>query len=693
MNVHAKSRALGIAALLCIGLGAAAPASAANGYSIQSLNTPSATFVTTGDSVRINIAGPSTALILRTALRVNGANVTSALQPDGATGSLTGTVQGLQVGDNVFELFAAKTAAQPLAKLVVVRAYVVPNAGAACAALQAAPALPVPNTAITSATLVAASGNTPEHCNVLGTINAGRVGYPSSATAPQSAYTYAIKWQARLPTAWNGRFYVPGGGGTDGSIPATTARLSLGYAAAANDSGHDNNVNTDPLAAGPGSFGTDHQARVDFAYNAIDVTTQTGKALAALLYAKSPTYSYFEGCSMGGREAMMVTQRLPNAFDGVVAGDPAIRFASMLTHAIYNSQIFGQLATSMGVFSRTGLPLVNNTYTNQDLQLISKAVLDACDAQDGLVDGMVNQPLQCTTAVVRPKLNALQCVGAKTPTCLTAGQVDAMVKAYEGPITPSGQRPYAGWMWDAGIAGCTSAVDCNTPTATNIATNWRGWKLGNFQATPATSENTASDFTSSRGGAAATTIVPTPPVLPAPSANEGTTALLMGYDLDQFIAASHGMSPAFPVSGFDLLETSATTLTPFASHGGKLVIYQPQSGGPFSPLAMVDWYRTLNRSNGGSEADYAPTQQYARLFMVPGMQHCGSGPSTSTFDALPSVVQWVESGTPPERIVGTAPAATPWPGRTRPLCPFPTYARYGGSGSIESEGSFVCAQP
>ncbi|MFL6664906.1 MAG: tannase/feruloyl esterase family alpha/beta hydrolase, partial [Rhizobacter sp.] len=606
---------------------------------------------------------------------------------------LTGTVRGLQVGDNLFELFTSKTATQPMAKLVVVRAYGVPDASAACAALTAATGLPVPNTVITSATLVAATANTPEHCNVVGTINGGRVGYASSPTAPTSAYTYAIKWQARLPTAWNGRFYVPGGGGTDGSIPGTTSRLIQGYAEAANDSGHDNNVNTDPLAAGAGSFGTDYQARVDFAYNAIDVTTQTGKALSAILYSKSPVYSYFEGCSMGGREAMMVTQRLPDAFNGVVAGDPGFRFASMLTHAVYNSQVFGQLAASMGIFSRTGLPLVNNTYTNQDLQLISKAVLDACDALDGLVDGMVNTPLQCTTAVVRPKLDALQCNGAKTPTCLTAGQIDTMVKVYEGPVTPSGQHPYFGWMWDAGIAGCTSAVDCNTPTATNIATNWRGWKLGNFVADPGTAENTASDFTSTRGGAAATTIVPTPPVLPAPVANEGTTALLMGYDLDQFIASTHGTSPAFPVSGFDLLETSASTLAPFASHGGKLVIYQPQSGGPFSPLAMVDWYKSLNANNGGSETNYSPTQQYARLYMIPGMQHCGSGPATSTIDPFTSVVQWVESGTPPDRIIGTAPSATPWPGRTRPLCPFPAYAQYTGSGSIENEANFVCTQP
>jgi feruloyl esterase len=550
-----------------------------------------------------------------------------------------------------------------------------------------------PAVAVTAAVLApatAASGNTPalpEHCNVTGTISAGRVGEQSSPGVNQ---TYAIKWQIRLPTDWNGRFVHEGGGGTDGSVPGTTSRLSAGYVMAADDSGHDNAANNDPLAAGTGAFGSDPQARVDFAYSAIDRTQQVAKGLIQLYYDRPQQYAYFEGCSMGGREAMMVTQRLPTAFDGVVVGDPAFKFASMLTHAIYNSQVLGSLASSMGLFSKNGLPLVNNTYTNQDLQLVSKAVLDACDALDGLVDGMVNKPLQCTSALVYPKLDALQCSSGKTATCLSAAQVETFKKIYEGPVTPSGARPYYPWMWDPGIAGCTSAVDCNTPTATNISTGWRSWKLGQFAANPATAENTASDFTSSRGGAAATVIVPTPPILPANVNNEGTTGMLMGFDLDQWIALSHGTSAKFPESGYDLLETSTATLAPFANHGSKVVIYQPQTGGPFSPMAMVDWYQKLNLNNGGTASDYTATQQYARLFLMPGAQHCGGGPSTSTIDAFGAVVQWVEHGTPPAKIVGTAPAATPWPGRTRPLCPFPAYAKYNGSGSIESEANFTC---
>ena len=542
------------------------------------------------------------------------------------------------------------------------------------------------NVKVTAAALVAANGTTPEHCNLLGTIN-DRQGAQSS---PGVAQKYAIKWQVRLPTTWNGRFSMQGGGGLDGSIPETTSRLPQGYATAADDSGHDNSTNSDDLAAGAGAFGTDFDARVDFAYRAIDLTQKVAKGLIQVYYDKAPEHSYFEGCSMGGRESMMVTQKLPTAFDGVVVGDPAFKFSGVLSKSVYISQLFGKLAGSMGFFTANGIPLASNAYTNQDLQIVSNAILGACDALDGLADGMVNSPLQCTTNVVAPFLNARQCIGAKTASCLSADQIDTIRKYYEGPVTPTGQRPYAGWMWDPGIAGCTSAADCNSPTATNIATGWRTWNLGTYAASPATAINTASAYSGNRGGAAATVVVPSPPVLPSPIANEGTTKILMNYDLDQFVASTRATTPAFPISGRDLFDVDSTDLTPFSSRGGKVVIYQPQTGGPFSPLAMVDWYRGLNAAAGGTDSDYSKVQAFARLFLMPGAQHCGGGPSTSNIDPFGAVVDWVEKGQAPAKLIGTAPSSTPWPGRTRPLCPFPQAARYSGSGSIEVESSFTC---
>jgi len=398
----------------------------------------------------------------------------------GATVAPAGTITFRQDRTNAFDASALAWTLTPFA----------PPSAATCAALAnnvGETSLFPPTVSVTSATFTAASGNTPEHCNVIGLINP-RVGEQSSPGVTQN---YAIRWQSLLPTTWNGRYVHEGGGGTDGSIPGTTSRLAAGYTMAADDSGHSNSINNDPQAGGTGAFGTDPQARVDFAYNAIDETQQVAKGLIQLYYNQVQQHSYFEGCSMGGREAMMVTQRLPKAFDGVVVGDPGFRFGSMLTHAVYNSQVLGGLASRMGILSKKGLPLVNNTYTNQDLQIISKAVLDACDALDGLVDGMVNKPLQCTTDLVAPKLDAIACSGAKTPTCLTADQVQTFKTIYAGPVTPSGVHPYFPWMWDPGIAGCTSAVDCNTPGATRSVVHCRG-----LFTMPSTSPSSASHASS-----------------------------------------------------------------------------------------------------------------------------------------------------------------------------------------------------
>lgn len=555
----------------------------------------------------------------------------------------------------------------------------------ACAALTSASGVPA-NVVIAAATFVAAASGVPEHCNLSGTINANRAGSPSSVGVPQ---TYAIKWSVRLPTSWNNRFAMEGGSGLDGSVPSTTARLALGYATAADDSGHDNAVNSDPLAGGAAAFGTDYQARVDFAYNAIDKTQQLAKSLMNAYYGAEPAKSYFEGCSMGGREAMMVTQRLPDQFDGVVVGDPGFKLTAMSTQEVYDAKLFGALATSMGLQSTSGAPLLGNTFTNQDLQLVSKAILDACDAKDGLVDGMVNAPMQCTTEVVNPHFDALECSAGKTASCLTATQLTALKTFYAGPVTPTGRKPYYGWMYDPGIAGCTSATDCNTPTATNIATGWRGWKLGSYQTNLATATNNGSDYTVA-GGALSTMVAPTPFAAPAPTAADGLLKLMLGYDLDAYASSIFATTVTFPSSGYDLLDVDSTDRAAFNNHGSKMIIYQPQSGGPFSPLAMVDWYESLNKANGGTPYNYAAVQKFARLFMMPGAQHCGGGPSTSTIDAFTAVVNWVENGTAPTQIVGTAPASTPWPGRKRPLCPYPQIATYNGTGSIEADTSFMC---
>jgi feruloyl esterase len=657
------------------------------GYAIRSLNLPDPIF-TGADSIQVKISAKSSAAVRRATLRLNGDDVTSALA-ETEPGVMTGTVSGLQPGINSFALYETAKARHAVAKLKVARAKA-PWLACSTASFPVS-SLPVPNTVVTSATAVAATPTVPAHCLVTGTINAGRVGKETSPGAPVSRYTYAINWQARLPDAWNSKFYMPGGGGTDGSVPGTTTRLRLGYAAAANDSGHSNAVNNDPLAGGSASFGTDYLARVDFAYNAIDLTTRTAKRLVEIYYADAPEYSYFEGCSMGGREAMMVTQRFPSYFNGVVSGDPAFRITKVGVWAAYEGQQLAALARTRDLISGFGVPFANNTFTNQDLQLISNTVLKACDDLDGVADGMVSNSQACTTRRVKPLLQALRCEADKTPSCLAADQVEAILNIYaSGAPNSRGKPQYAPWMWDAGIAGCTSPVDCNTPTATNINLGWRVWNVGVFNAAfvphVSNTPNGALNF-ASLGGGAIPLLFATPPILPAPTANDGLANLIMNYDFDTLAASIFGHNADFPVSDTKLLNVDDTDLSPFKRRGGKLLIWQPQTGGPFSPQDMVNWYTEMSHEMDGFEE----TQRFARLFMMPGVNHCGGGPGTSTIDPFSSIIDWVENDRAPETLLGTAPAAgNPFPGRTRPLCPYPAYAKYKGTGSIELAENFEC---
>lgn len=655
-------------------------------YAIESLNSPDPIF-TGAESIPVRISADSEVAIARARVRLNGDDVTSAFLPS-EPGAMTGTVAGLLPGLNSLELFKNRGDRHAVASLKIARARM-PAVACSTSSFPTS-ALPVLNTVVSSVTPVAATSTVPAHCLISGTINAGRIGAETSPGAPVSRYTYAINWQARLPDAWNSKFYMPGGGGTDGSVPNTTTRLRQGYAAAANDSGHSNAVNNDPLAGGSASFGTDYLARVDFAYNAIDVTTRTAKRLVEIYYADTPGYSYFEGCSMGGREAMMVTQRFPSYFNGVVSGDPAFRITKVGVWAAYEGQQLAALARTRGLSSGFGVPYANNTFTNDDLQLVSNAVLQACDGLDGVADGMVGNARACTTRRVKPLLEALRCTAGKTPACLAADQVEAILNIYTSGAANSHGRPqYAPWMWDAGIAGCTSPVDCNTPGAANINIGWRLWNVGIFNPAfvpnVSNTANGALNF-ASLGGGAIPLLFATPPILPAPTANDGLANLIMNYDFDTLAASIFGTSAAFPLSDTELLNVDDTDLSPFKHGGGKLLIWQPQTGGPFSPQDMVDWYSSMSREMHGFEE----TQRFVRLFLMPGANHCGGGPSTSTIDPFSPVVDWVENGNAPATLLGKAPAATPWPGRTRPLCPYPAYARYKGTGDVNVAASFEC---
>lgn len=535
--------------------------------------------------------------------------------------------------------------------------------------------LPNPTTVIVSAAVNsarAAQGNAPalpEHCEVLGRIN------ERTGTFGQR---YAIRFRLRLPAAWNGKFFFEGGGGTNGNLgnafgnlqgQQRTNALQMGFAVAATDSGHDNQTNNDPQRNGTLVFGFDPQARLDFGYNSYDQVTQAAKALIAIHYGRAPERSYYVGCSEGGREAMMMSQRFPSYFDGILACAPGFNLpkAALFGHS-WDAQSFGEVALAAGIFDRNQQPLLNKTFTDEDLDLAAQAVLAACDSLDGLEDGMIENFPACTTALVEPKLAEVTCRGPKRVTCLSQAQVTALKRVYAGARDPQGKPLYSDWAWDRGLGG---------RLGNGYNGGWRSWKIGAYDA----SANSA--IIVGLGSAAVSALFTTPPT-PVPTAGGAPLAYLLSIDPNRDAAKLYATSGEYTQSSWEFMMASSTDLTQFKNRGGKLMIVHGVSDPVFSINDTISWWNQVNEANNGAAASFV------RLFAVPGMNHCAGGPATDQYNAFGALVDWVEKGAAPERIVATAGPNTPWPGRTRPLCPYPKQARYTGSGSIEDAANFVC---
>ena len=547
---------------------------------------------------------------------------------------------------------------------------------ARCAALASGgQTMPNPSTMITSATLnppKEARGNTPaqpEHCEIL-----GRMDERTGANGQR----YAIRFHLRLPTKWNGRFFFEGGGGSNGNLGMAlgnlqgrqpTNALTLGYAVASQDSGHDNAVNNDSERNGTVTFGFDEQARIDFGYRSYDQVTQAAQALIRAYYGRPPERSYYVGCSEGGREAMMMSQRFPQYFDGILACAPGFNLqkAALFGHA-WDAQTLAQVAKEASLYDRFGEPFLNKTFTDEDLNLASQAILDACDRLDGLEDGIIDNLRACTTKVVTPKLAALACQGAKTADCLSAMQIAALEKIYGGPKNSKGELLYADWQWDRGIGG---------KMGNGYNQGWRIWKMGVYNA-PGNSAIIAT-----LGSASVSALFTTPPT-PVATTGAAPLAYLLGIDFDRDAAKLTATNATYSESVADFMRANSTDLSAFRKRGGKLVIVQGVSDPVFSIHDTMRWWNDVNRANNGKAASFV------RLFAVPGMNHCAGGPATDQFDAFGALVNWVEKGKAPDEIVASAGPNSPWPGRKRPLCVYPKQAHYKGSGSIEEAANFAC---
>jgi hypothetical protein len=537
------------------------------------------------------------------------------------------------------------------------------------------------------------------YCNVIGVINK-RV----SSQDPDH-FTYGIGFSLNLPDTWFGRFEMMGGGGTDGSLntnPAGAAGVELtqGWAVAADDGGHEDSATNavggyqddDSSAGGSQHFGVDEQARIDYGYNGIEKTATLAKMIIADYYGQPVDYSYIMGCSNGGRDAMVASQRSPDLFDGVVSQNPGFNLPQAGVAEAWNEQALAPLATSVDI---NGQPFIPSTFPPQDLEVASAAILSACDALDGLVDGIIDDFHACTNEKVFPALAAYTCgtgVHGNTPhggTCLTSAQVAALKKIYAGPVNSKNRALYSNWFWDAGI--------WDPPTAGGA-----GWALWNVVGFGPPNVNTAFNLT--LGAGAVPMIFVTPPVVTPVSGPSGQEAYIFNFNFDTDAPKIFAETKAYPQSSMDFMSAVSLDLRPFKDHRGKLIISASVNDGIFSGASIARWYRKMNRHMDGRAAEFA------RLFMVPNMAHCGGGPATNDFavNELTAITAWVENSVAPERIVAANHnTASPFPsgglfdprvaqnfptGGTRPLCPYPQTSRYTGSGMTNNASNFICVK-
>ncbi len=442
-----------------------------------------------------------------------------------------------------------------------------------------------------------------------------------------------IRFELWLPARWNHKLLMAGNGGLAGTINtnAMMAPLRAGYAASSTDTGH--------TADNDGHWAAGHMERViDFAHRAVHVTTEADKAIVHAFYGAVPERSYFQGCSQGGQEALTEAQRYPNDFDGIIAGDPA----NYWTHLYMGAHLWITLATEANPASYISAAKA---------QMIGDAVTQTCDALDGIKDGILNDPRRCHFDPA-----TLLCKNGDAPNCLTGPQLEAVKKIYQGARTAEGNQIFPGIMpgsetGPTGWAGYVSGPDIGLARHTEL-----GLPFLRYIAF----EDPNWDFRSFRFDR------------------------VQGMDSDvDFVDAKLG--PIFNNINPDL--------GAFQAHGGKLIQYHGWADPDISPLNSINYYRSVVQFvDRGTGRGLSETRNFYRLFLVPGMNHCGGGSGPDTFNALAALEHWVEHGTAPEQIIA-AHGNKGVVDMTRPLCAYPQQAVYNGTGSTNEAANFSCKAP
>ena len=419
-----------------------------------------------------------------------------------------------------------------------------------------------------------------------------------------------IKFELWMPTTnWNGKFQAVGNGAFNGNInygPMMTA-LGRGYATASTDTGH---------SGGGASWALGHPEKViDFGYRAVHEMTVASKRIITVYYDNGPRFSYWNGCSAGGRQAMKGAQRYPGDFDGIIAGAPGLDWTARAAQAV-------RVEKTLEHAEAARLSLTQR-------QLLHSAVVQACDALDGVKDGLIENPKLC-----RFDPGVLQCRSSDGAACLTSAQVETARMTYSAVVNPKTKREITG-LSPGSELGWTDLGWTVSARATGLD-QFRflvfrdpNWNIQKF--------NFDSD------------------IVRAEEADNNTI---------------NALDP---------------NLKPFIDRGGKLIQFHGWSDPQISPGNSTQYYDRVLEVLGGADKLHGSY----RLFMAPGMGHCGGGEGPNTFDMLSALDQWVESGNPPDQIIASH-STNGVVDRTRPLCPYPQVAVYRGSGSTDEAANFVC---
>ncbi|WP_158844182.1 tannase/feruloyl esterase family alpha/beta hydrolase [Saccharothrix deserti] len=454
--------------------------------------------------------------------------------------------------------------------------------------------------------------NEPAHCAVLGYVE------------PE------VRFQLKLPTTdYTGRYLQYGCGGLCGELvppafPDCGPEIG-GLAVAATDGGH---VGQGPMRSSDGRWAAANQAaRDDFAFRAPHVVSMAAKRVIEDFYGEPPAFSYFAGCSNGGREGLLLAQRYPHDFDGIIAGSPANYQSPVM---IYQAWL-----------SRTNTdPNGRPVLTADQLPALHDAVMRHCDRIDGLVDGQIDDPRRCDYDPA-----PLLCpAGADQPTCLTPAQVDVVRRLYAGPTDAHGVRLYpAGQERGSELA-------------------WLGWLVPDESGNPTLSARLADNFLKQIG---------------YPIGTPHSSLADIGFTVQEFIRLN-----AEGVRG----SAMSLDLGEFRRAGGRLILWHGWGDQGIPPRGLLDYYERLARGDDD-------IRSWARVFMVPGMYHCGGGDKLTGVDPIRELLAWVEQGTAPDRILATGRDASGEVVRTRPVFPYPLTARYDGTGSIDDAANFEPAPP